>query len=1235
LNTHSPRSRRTIFVLAGAVSAMMTGSRARGLNIVPEYSSSVTGLSNFPQIESAVNYVVQQYDGLFSNNATLDIDVETMTSGLSASRQHYFFPTTYSQVYDALAGLDSSSDQITAGMNLPATDPTGAGSTWLLPGAEAEVLGLASITPGDAVGTFYFNDTLSYDFDPYNRAVTGEYDFIGDCEHEFSEVMGRIFGGGPTDYVPLDLYRFSAPGVRNLTAANNLYFSYDGGQTPLKYYNYPDGNGSDPQDWASGTPDSYNAFADPDQNLSLSDADVSVMHILGYNASPTTLTFSDTGVLPDFLTGGAWSTSTQTGINPHHGAYLLLNTDAATIHSFTSGENMELGDMSDTGQVLEISDGVLALDSQGTPSGPGYGLLINQNGALDVDNHGQLTVEAGPLSIGDAAGVTNASASFDGSGRVIIGTTPGASPGLFVGNSGTGSVLQYGNALVQTPLLDLGTTSSGAGNYSLAGTASIKVATYETVGDAGTGTFTQSGGTQSITGTLSIANGPLSSGEFILSAGDLTGAAEIVGVAGSGAFAQSGGTQTISGDLILGNALGSSGVMNAAGGVTQVDGSAYIGGNASGRAGSGVLDIGGASLTVNGALTVYNPNYVNFTSGSLTVGSLNTGGQSHNDFNWSGGTLHLTAQRLDFIATFPDPYNDNPLGNAPLNLVDGQGLIVDSTEWLPDSGDRLTQNDGSSNACNYLYVGSSGVAATYNLDGGTLTTANIDNIGYNDSTYNIGGSGIFNQVGGTLTTQILNVGFNQPGTFSLGFSAVADVNLLDVGTIPSGNGTFSLSGAASLNASGNEVVGDYGTGTFNQSGGTQAISGTLDIGNQTVGVGAYTLSSGAMSVDSEVVGNAGAGTFVQSGGTQTISNNLIIGAQTTATGGMTLNSGSTQVSGNAYVGGNASGQAGIGVLTVQGGSLAVTGTLQTYSEAPAGINLSSGTINVGTLSAAGSTTMSGGTFIAAAVSNNGAFSETNGSVRFGPVTGNGTIVIGGGSLALMTVGGLTQNALTINPNAVLELKGGADNTLNHLTITGIGEFDLNNYHLFIDYAAGSDPISTIAAYIRSGYSGGSWSGPGIISSSAVNPTNGHRYGIGFADGADKIVSGLTSGQIELKYTLLGDANLDGVVNGSDFSILAANFGLGHTNWDQGNFLFSSSVNGSDFSALAANFGQGDSGAAIAVSQADIDALDAFAVANGLPLPEISSVPEPAFGAIMLINVCLALPRRRRTSKRAI
>ncbi len=231
-----------------------------------------------------------------------------------------------------------------------------------------------------------------------------------------------------------------------------------------------------------------------------------------------------------------------------------------------------------------------------------------------------------------------------------------------------------------------------------------------------------------------------------------------------------------------------------------------------------------------------------------------------------------------------------------------------------------------------------------------------------------------------------------------------------------------------------------------------------------------------------------------------------------------------------------------------------------------------------------------------------------GSVHINGITGIGSLSIAAGSvdLQLTPFSGLSQQS--------------------SLVIGSGSKLDINNNHVIVNYGSSSDPITTIAGYIKNGYNAGGWNGPGI-DSTFISLTTG--YGIGFADGADGVVAGLSSGQIEIKYTLLGDANLDGTVNGSDFSLLAANFGTGHTNWDQGNFLFSSSVNGSDFSALAANFGQGDSGADVGVSAADVAGLDAFAAANGLPLPAIGAVPEPASAGIVILSGLGMLAVRRR------
>jgi autotransporter-associated beta strand protein len=275
----------------------------------------------------------------------------------------------------------------------------------------------------------------------------------------------------------------------------------------------------------------------------------------------------------------------------------------------------------------------------------------------------------------------------------------------------------------------------------------------------------------------------------------------------------------------------------------------------------------------------------------------------------------------------------------------------------------------------------------------------------------------------------------------------------------------------------------------------------------------------------------------------------------------------------------------LGNYTLSGtGSIAGTGVLAKYGTGTATIS----TVNIYT----GGTSVSAGKLIFAAP---GALP-------------NGAVAITGGTLQLAPNVGLAQ--------------------MTSLSISGSGMLDVNNNEVILSYT-GASPVTTIAGYLASGFNNGNWNGPGIMSTAAQSLTNGLHYGLGYADGADGVVAGLSSGQIEIKYTLLGDANLDGVVNGSDFSILAANFGTGATNWDQGNFLYGSSVNGSDFSALAANFGQGDSGAATRISASDLTALDAFALANGLPLPIL---PEPAsLGLVSLCGLALNVRRRRRGS----
>jgi hypothetical protein len=174
---------------------------------------------------------------------------------------------------------------------------------------------------------------------------------------------------------------------------------------------------------------------------------------------------------------------------------------------------------------------------------------------------------------------------------------------------------------------------------------------------------------------------------------------------------------------------------------------------------------------------------------------------------------------------------------------------------------------------------------------------------------------------------------------------------------------------------------------------------------------------------------------------------------------------------------------------------------------------------------------------------------------------------------------LSADLSNLFPNYTLLIEDGAkvaltsDQHIASLQILGAGSLDVANHSITINYGSNPDPISTLAASIKSGYNAGAWNGAGIFSSAAA--TNAASYGLGFADSADAgNPAGLPSGTILIKYTLLGDADLNGVVNGIDFGIVAANFNKGVTAWDQGDFNYDGIVNGIDFAYVAANFNKG-------------------------------------------------------------
>jgi hypothetical protein len=194
--------------------------------------------------------------------------------------------------------------------------------------------------------------------------------------------------------------------------------------------------------------------------------------------------------------------------------------------------------------------------------------------------------------------------------------------------------------------------------------------------------------------------------------------------------------------------------------------------------------------------------------------------------------------------------------------------------------------------------------------------------------------------------------------------------------------------------------------------------------------------------------------------------------------------------------------------------------------------------------------------------------------------------------------------------------GTSNVVLTSLSLTGNGTLDIGNNRIIIDYSSpATDPIATIATWIKNGFYG--LPGPSIMSSDleSADAASGHNYGIGYADGADGVVAGLPSGEIEIMFTLLGDANLDGTVNAEDYTEFSHNIGQSGMYWDDGDFNYDGTVNAEDFTPFSTNLGQSAGEAAAAGGLISTDGMQ--------------DVPEPALAGLMMLGSVGAIARRRR------
>jgi hypothetical protein len=679
-----------------------------------------------------------------------------------------------------------------------------------------------------------------------------------------------------------------------------------------------------------------------------------------YSLSGSGLILSGGGILEYVGYSGTGTFNQTGGRNLFDALYLSYNTSgngsyalsAGTLnvtneyngYSGTASLTQTGGSSTVTGFYLGYNPGSL-----GNYSLSGSGYLLNLVGTQYVgfSGIGNFT-QSGGINTGNSDLYLACNAAS--SGAYNLGGGLLSPPSEFVGYSSTGSFTESGGTNSALNAIYLGYNSGSSGTYYLSGgTARVLTgsqgvylgygagssgafylsgsgyfsASFNYVGNSGTGNFNQSGGTNIVFNSLYVGYNVGSSGVYTLSGGSLFGGNEYVGNSGPGSFVQtggtnntvlnlgynsgSGGTYNLSGSGYLTGALGSteivgvsgSGNFTQTGGTNSTPGVLYLGYNTGSR--------GTYSLSDSGYLAVHG------NANSEYVGYSGTG-----SFTQTGGTN--TANGFLYVA--------NNAGSVGTYTLGGSGYLSTLNIYVGQSGVGNFVQSGGTNSTADVNVSGSGV---FSLGGSGYLSALGENITQ---------SGTFSQTGGTnlVGSDYLNIGNQGNGVFSIsgGYlsSAVERVqagiitqsggsnsvsNVLHVDPINTNfSSVYTLSGSGYLSAN-MEEIGDIYFGSFTQSGGTNS-AGALYLGYGTnfglVPSGTYSLSNGYLTAGTEEIGYFGKGLFTQTGGT----NN----AGLLNVGGW-ANSGTYTLAGGLLTAGSVAALAGTSTFNFNGGTLQASG----------------------------------------------------------------------------------------------------------------------------------------------------------------------------------------------------------------------------------------------------------------------------------------------------------------------
>lgn len=994
----------------------------------------------------------------------------------------------------------------------------------------------------------------------------------------------------------------------------------------------------------------------------------------GTTLNAGTLSINNAGALgtgPLTITGGnldtnaaANSTITLTGVTT-----IAANAD----FGFVGTGNLSLGSIPVTitaTRTINVANNTLTIGGTISDGGSFLGITKTGNGTLALNGSnslgGQVNINGGVIQVGNFAALgnntlgvnVNNGGTLDVGGFTAANTAVPAAPAVTFATSGV-TIAGNGAATTAFPAGEgalVNTNSSNnsqqnafslvnlAANSSFGGTARFDVRATQVNGfnvaklNLNGNTLTKLGPNQ-----VSIVSTDISTGSIVVNGGSIVAA---------------NGTLTTTGVLSL-EASTSTGV--------QGPNSPDLSGNITYNTGANAAFFQNPGLAAsttanaaNGSLEITAITWPMTFNGNNTIGN---GGATVAIID-SNATLNGNVTFEAISGAVPSLTGNDPLrwagvvsGTGSLTKLGAASLVLMNTANSYSGGTAI--DGGILQFSNLSQLGTGNIS----FAGGTLqynfnNSNNTDDIStrtvtiFGASTSNINGQSNIALAGGaTIDTNGQNVNFANPiggnGNGSLTKAGLGNLTLNGANSYTGGttvsNGTLFVAAGASIASANSTTISVGPSGTLNVAATASftatpslAANGNVLLNNAADTFGTFTGSGNvALNGTALTINNGGNFLGVLSGtGNLTVAANaatttLVLSGTNMFTGGTTITKGVLSVGADTNLG-NASNP-----LTVNGGTIQITGIFfhsfgRPFNWGPSDsgidVNAANNTFTISqALSGPGLTKAGAGTLVLS-----GNYSSSNSTVvsagtltlngttnTAAGITGtaNGTLVVGTGtkaSLGLASDGITGGVALNVIGAAQVRTNGTASGTslLSSLTFGNANSsFDIVNNKLILQPTTSK---ATAIASLKTNVAAGQLNATGLSVNYAIAVVDNGDAGLSTFGGA-----AVNSNSILVSQELLGDANLDGIVNGADITAVLNHFGNPTNSWSQGNFDGGPTIDLTDLSYVLNNFGLTNPNASAAPG-----------TFGGNP----TATPEPTSLAVLASGAAMLLSRRRKVCR---